>query len=63
MTYAQFKEDGTRITWDEFSSECARILKGYPFLRLTVKDQKLCKKLYNKGESVTNAVSCMILNN
>lgn len=46
-----------------FEKMVADKLKYYPFLNWkTVKTQKLCKKLYNKGYNIDDTIGFIILN-
>jgi hypothetical protein len=58
-TYGQLK-DGKIISYEEFSKEVGLKLR---FINSDYKlSEKLCKKLYNKGYSIENAISFLILN-
>jgi SOS response regulatory protein OraA/RecX len=61
-TYGQLV-DGKRITYEEFEKQVAKKLSYHPFLIKKKKDMKLCKTLYNKGYSVDDAYSLILLNN
>ena len=49
------------LSWQEFENECAKVLKNYILLKWGKSDLKLCKRLYNKGYSVSDTISFMIL--
>lgn len=61
-TYGQLVE-GKRITYQEFEKQVAKKLSMHPFLIKKAKDLRLCKKLYNKGYSVDDTYSFILLNN
>lgn len=60
MTYGQL-ENGKRITWADYEKEVAHRLRNM-FINRGAKQLKLLKKLYNKGYSISDACSFMILN-
>lgn len=53
-TYGQLK-DGKRISYQEFEDGIK------PFLHFPI-NPKLCKKLYTKGYTISDAISYFILN-
>lgn len=59
-TYGQIV-DGKIPTYKEFSKEVATRLRKYIIGNYKL-SEKLCKKLYNKGYSIEDTCSIMILN-
>jgi len=53
--------DGKILTYEDFSKEVATRLKRYIVSNYKLSG-KLCKKLYNKGYSVEDTCSFLILN-
>lgn len=60
-TYGQQKPDGTLITWGEFSSELAKLLNRHPFLARKKEHLKMAVSSFNRGESVSDAYSWIML--
>ena len=60
MTYGQLI-DGKRITYEEFSKEVASRLRSYIVSNYKL-SERLCKSLYNKGYSIEDTCSFLILN-
>jgi len=59
-TYGQIV-GGKMLNYEEFSKEVAARLKRYIMSNYKLSD-KLCKKLYNKGYSIEDTCSFLILN-
>jgi SOS response regulatory protein OraA/RecX len=59
-TYGQIL-DGEILTYENFSKEVAARLKRYIMSDYKL-SEKLCKKLYNKGYSIEDTCSFLILN-
>ncbi len=59
-TYGQIV-DGKTLTYKEFENEVASRLKRYIMSNYKL-SSKLCKKLYNKGYSIEDTCSFLILN-
>jgi len=59
-TYGQIK-DGKVIDYGEFSKEVAKRLNKYIASNYKL-SERLCKKLYNKGYSIEDTCSFLILN-
>jgi len=61
MDINKTKKEG--MTWREFDSICANLLKQYFLLDRNKKTLKLAKKLYNQNYSPREASGLLILNN
>ena len=59
-TYGQLV-DGKKIPYEEFSKEVVTRLRRYIVSNYKL-SEKLCKKLYNKGYSIEDTCSFLILN-
>lgn len=59
-TYGQLV-NGKRLTYEEFSTEVATRLRRYIMSNYKL-SEKLCKKLYNKGYTIEDTCSFLILN-
>lgn len=59
-TYGQLIE-GKIITYEEYSKEVANRLRKYIVSNYKLSEM-LCRKLYNKGYSIADACSFLILN-
>ena len=53
--------DGRKIPYEEFSKEVTIRLRKYIISNYSL-SEKLCKKLYNKGYSIKDTCSFLILN-
>lgn len=51
-----------QIQWGEFTKEVAEKLNKYPLIKRNSKTLKICRSLFNKGYTVADAVSFIILN-
>lgn len=59
-TYGQIVEDKA-LSYEEYSKEVAARLRRYIISDYKL-SEKLCKKLYNKGYSIEDTCSFLILN-